>query len=212
MKRFIALSIAALSIQGCSFFTRPLDKPVIEERLNASWGSAASVGTLSLTPERRVVLVNFRNNRFCAEAPTEVGIDVAALNKLKAELSQANKATAGIESLTASVNQNAVLNRRTQGMQLFLANSYFTCQMYMNGGIDERQLLEMQFQTLKIVEPLISAELPYLYKEAPEKVTTTTTQAQMGQSVRDAAKQAADAVLSEKSAKPEESPKPPSDK
>jgi len=96
-------------------------------------------------------------------------------------------------------------------MQLFLANAYFTCQMYMNGGIDEAQLLEMQFQTLKIVKPLIDAELKYLYKEQPpneKPPNETTTQSQVDKSIKESAKEAADAVLKQKSAKPEESPKP----
>ena len=162
MKRLVALILICAGIQGCSLITRPLDMPVIEEKLNRAMFTNASVGTLSLTPERRVVLVNFSNNRFCAEAPTEVGIDVAALNKLKTDLSQGDKTKAGLEYVGAATNQNAVLNKRTQGVQLFLANSYFACQMYMNGGIDEKQLLQMQFETLKIAVPLIQAELKYL--------------------------------------------------
>ena len=124
--------------------------------MNPSWNSQASVGTLSLTPERRVVLVNFRNNRFCAEAPTEVGIDVATLNKVRAALSHQEQVSGGVESVGATANQNAVLNRRTQGVQLFLANAYFICQMYMNGGIDEAQMVEFQLRTLNTLTHLPS--------------------------------------------------------
>ncbi len=207
MKPLIALLLICAGIQGCSLITRPLDMPVIEEKLNRAMFSNASVGTLSLTPERRVVLVNFSNNRFCAEAPTEIGIDVAALNKLKTDLSQGDKTKAGLEYVGAATNQNAVLNKRTQGVQLFLANSYFACQMYMNGGIDERQLLEMQFRTLEIAVPLIGAELKYLYKDqskAPEPQAGT----EQGKAIQEKAKELTDSVLKEKSAKPEESPKP----
>lgn len=204
MKRVVAVLLICAGIQGCSLLTRPLDMPVIEEKLNRAMFTPASVGTLSLTPERRVVLVNFANNRFCAEAPTEIGIDVAALNKLKADATQGDKTKVGLEYLNAATNQNSVLNKRTQGMQLFLANSYFTCQMYMNGGLDERQMLEMQFQTLKIIEPLILEELKYLYKDHPKE----TTQLPQERPIKEGAKELTDSVLKEKSAKPNDPPTP----
>ena len=207
MKRLVAILFICAEIQGCSLVTRPLDMPVIEEKLNHSTFAKASVGTLSLTPERRVVLVNFSNNRFCAEAPTEIGIDVATLNKLKAEASHGDSTKAGLDLLKAATNQNAVLNKRTQGMQLFLANAYFTCQMYMNGGIDERQMLEMQFQTLKIVKPLIQEELKYLYKTQSTD-NEEAGQDTQGESIKEGAKELTDSVLREKSKKPEDSPKP----
>jgi hypothetical protein len=204
MKRLVSVLLICTGIQGCSLITRPLEMPVIEEKLNHSMFAKATVGTLSLTPERRVVLVNFNNNRFCAEAPTEVGIDIAAISKLTAAVSEGKIGKAELETLFARTSQNAVLNKRTQGMQLFLANAYFACQMYMNGGIDERQLLEMQFQTLRIIEPLILEELKYLYKDHPRE----TTQLPQEQSIKEGAKELTDSVLKEKSAKPNDSSTP----
>ena len=81
-----------LSLQGCTYFTEPLKQPVIEEKLNPTWLAPAKVGTLSLTPERRVVLVNFHNNRFCAEAPTEVGLDLAGIISATISASQGDQA------------------------------------------------------------------------------------------------------------------------
>jgi hypothetical protein len=207
MRRLIAVLLICAGIQGCSLVTRPLDMPVIEEKLNRAIFANASVGTLSLTPERRVVLVNFSNNRFCAEAPTEIGIDVAALNKLRADASQGDKTKVGIDLLHTATNQNAVLNKRTQGVQLFLANSYFTCQMYMNGGIDAAQLLKMQFETLQITVPLIEAELKYLYKDEP-KVAGPEAKLPQGEAIKKTPNELTNSILEEKSAKPEESPKP----
>jgi hypothetical protein len=214
MKPLVALLLICAGIQGCSLITRPLDMPVIEEKLNRARFTNASVGTLSLTPERRVVLVNFSNNRFCAEAPTEIGIDVAALNKLKTDLSQGDK-KAGLEYVGAASNQNAVLNKRTQGVQLFLANSYFACQMYMNGGIDAAQLLQMQFETLKIAVPLIRAELKYLYKDQSKetdseaKATDSAAETQ-GEIIKKQAEDLTNSILNEKNKnkKPEEAPQP----
>ena len=218
MKPLVALLLICAGIQGCSLITRPLDKPVIEEKLNRAMFTNASVGTLSLTPERRVVLVNFSNNRFCAEAPTEIGIDVATLNKLKGDMSQADQTKFGMELMTKATNQNAVLNKRTQGVQVFLANSYFACQMYMNGGIDAGQLLKMQFETLQIAVPLIEAELKYLYRDDrakaglnnQSKATEPDMKLPQGDAIDKKAKELTDSILNEKSKnkKPEEAPQP----
>jgi len=151
-------------LSGCSYFTRPMEQPVIEEKLNKSLFSVADVGTLSLTPERRVVLVNFHNNRFCAEAPTEVGVDMSSLLKIAAQASKGDEFKAGIEAISAAASSNAVLNKRTQGMQLFLSNAYFICQMYMNKAINEIQLIELQLKTLNAVAPLIEKEVSLMYQ------------------------------------------------
>lgn len=161
----------ALVLSACSHFTRPLEQPVIEEKLNKSLLSDAEVGTLSLTPERRVVLANFSNGRFCAEAPTEVGVDISRLLKIAAEASKGDEFKAGLEAISAAASSNAVLNKRTQGMQLYLASSYFLCQMYMNGAIDEFRLVDLQLRTLNAVAPLIEKEIGYMYQAGPEGVT-----------------------------------------
>lgn len=202
--------MVVVGVQGCAFFTKPLEQPVIEEKLNSRWLSKASVGTLSLTPERRVVLVSFRNNRFCAEAPTEIGIDLASAISANIGAKQLSKSEIEAAIKSALSSKNSVLNKRTQGMQLFLANSYFACQMYMNGGIDERQLLEMQFQTLKMIEPLIFAEIKLMYQNNGEngaenddknhKKSSDAIKSDVNKTVTD--------ILKEKSAKPAESPQP----
>jgi hypothetical protein len=158
------IAVSFLASSGCSYFTRPMEQPVIEEKLNQSFFSDAKVGTLSLTPDRRVVLVNFTNDRFCAEAPTEVGADLSRVLKLAAEASKGGEYKAGLEAIAATSSSNSVLNKRTQGIQLFLANSYFICQMYMNKAIDELQLMKLQLATLNAVAPLIEKEITLMYK------------------------------------------------
>jgi len=166
--RWIVLGIQFFAVAGCSWFTPPLEQPVIEEKLNPSILSRATVGTLSLTPERRVVLVNFDSNRFCAEAPTEIGTDISRFFQIAASADVPKEVQAKIGAAMAASSQNSVLNRRTQGMQLFLANSYFVCQMYMNKAINEKQVLEYQTQVFDQAAKLIEIELPFLY-QAEEK-------------------------------------------
>ncbi len=126
--------LLAFVLGGCSFFTRPMENPVTEDKLGPSWlGKKEKIGTLSLTPERRVVLVNFANDRFCAEAPTEVGLNVSSLLNATGEADIPAKGNIALGLLLAGSSENSVLNKRSQAVQLFLANSYYICQMYMNG-------------------------------------------------------------------------------
>ncbi|HTF97367.1 MAG TPA: hypothetical protein VL995_14610 [Cellvibrio sp.] len=163
MKSFVLLAVV-LFIQGCSIFTPPMETPVIEEKLNSQFMKKAAVGTLSLTPDRRVVLVNFDSNRFCAEAPTEVGNDLSRVLQATADADIPSEVKAKIGVATAVASSNSVLNKRTQGMQLFLANSYFVCQMYMNKAINEEQLLKYQMAVFNSAATLIEKELPLMYQ------------------------------------------------
>jgi len=164
--RNIAVACQFLAVYGCSFFTPPLEQPVIEEKLNSSFLWKAKIGTLSLTPDRRVILVNFENARFCAEAPTEVGSDLSRALKAVAGAEVPEKVKANVGVAAAISNSNTVLNHRTQGMQLFLANSYFVCQMYLNDAITAREMIEYQREISRSSAELIKAEIGYLYKQA----------------------------------------------
>lgn len=167
VKIFKVLAVGLIGgISGCSLFTPPQEQPVIEQTLNSSVLWKAKVGTLSLTPDRRVVLVNFDSGRFCAEAPTEVGSDLSRAFKAVAEADIPAEVKANVGMAAAISSSNSVLNHRTQGMQLFLANSYFVCQMYMNNAISSKELLDYQKQVFDAAAVIIKAEIPYLYKQA----------------------------------------------
>lgn len=165
IKVAFAVGLAGV-VSGCSVFTPPQEQPVIEETLNSSFLWKAKIGTLSLTPDRRVVLVNFDSGKFCAEAPTEVGSDLSRAFKAVAEADVPAQVKANVGMAAVLSSNSSVLNRRTQGMQLFLANSYFVCQMYMNNAITARELLAYQKQVFDSAAVIIKAELPYMYKQA----------------------------------------------
>lgn len=154
-------------LSGCAFFTPPLERPVIEDKINPRWLTPGTVGTLSLTPERRVVLVNFDTKRFCAEAPTEVGIDMSRILNANGGADATSQGKIALGLLIGSSSGNAVLNKRSQAVQLYLANSYYSCQMYLNGAISGEQLVEIQLETLNSIAPLLESELPYLYNQEP---------------------------------------------
>jgi hypothetical protein len=164
MRTLSVVGFVGMLLTGCSLFTPPLEHPVIEEKLNRGFiDDSSAVGTLSLTPERRIVLVSFKNERFCAEAPTEVGADVSRVLKATADLKTAKQVEAGLGAVVATSLSNAVLNKRTQGMQLFQNSSYFLCQMYMNDAITKEQLVRLQLEALNVSASLIDKEVPLMY-------------------------------------------------
>lgn len=182
MKGFLLFALVVL-LPGCSLITPPMERPVIEEKLNRGFiDDSSAVGTLSLTPERRVVLVKFSEkkkdgtgspSRFCAEAPTEVGLDVSRLTKATASLKKPEQIEAGLEAIAAATIGNSVLNKRTQGVQLFQSSSYFLCQMYMNDAINAEQLMRLQLEALRVAENLVSMEIPLLYEKNAEVTKST---------------------------------------
>lgn len=151
---------ALLTITGCSMLTRPIEKPVIEDNLRRNTFHNSHMGILSLSPERRAVLYNFVNQRYCAENPTEVGIDMASAAKLAASLKE-QKTSSAVEAALAlsAASNNFVLNRRSQGIIFYQASSYQFCQMYANKAIDESRFVEMQMAALAAAERVLMAEI-----------------------------------------------------
>ncbi|MGX4642295.1 hypothetical protein [Massilia sp. SYSU DXS3249] len=145
---------------GCSFITRPMEQPVIEDNLRRNTMRHSDMGILSLSPERRAVLYNFQTRRYCAENPTEVGIDMASAAKLAAGLqgSEARK-IAEVAAAASAASNNFVLNRRSQGIILFQSSSYSYCQMFANDAIDGPQFIKLQEAALGAAERVLIEEI-----------------------------------------------------
>ncbi|HDM8244107.1 hypothetical protein MO988_04930 [Vibrio vulnificus] len=162
-KTLLTLSVM-VGLSGCSIFTPKMNDPVIEDKLGPSlFSKRENIGTLALTPERRVVLVNFFNQRFCAEAPSEVGLDLSNIINASGSADATTQGNIALGLLIGSSSGNSVLNKRSQSVQMFLANSYYTCQMYMNGAISGEQMVTMQLKTIEQLTPILLAELPLMY-------------------------------------------------
>jgi len=65
----IALVFGAMALPGCSWLTRPMEKPVIEDNLRRSSFDQSMLGVLSLNPERRAVLYLFRPSASVQKIP-----------------------------------------------------------------------------------------------------------------------------------------------
>ncbi len=185
MKKFTIVLLAFL-FSGCSLFTPKMNDPVIEDKLGPSlWSKRENIGTLALTPERRVVLVNFFNQRFCAEAPSETGLDLSNIINASGSASATTQGSIALGLLIGSSSGNSVLNKRSQAVQMFLANSYYTCQMYMNGAISGEQMVEFQLKTLNQLTPVLIAELPLLYGSTEKPAESKVEPLDVNQAIKD---------------------------
>ncbi len=113
--------------------------------------------------------MNFKSGRFCSEAPTETGVDISSLLKVAAKADAAGEYEASIAALNAVSQNSKVLNRRSQGVQLFSAYAYFLCQMHLNDAIHKDDWFELLTHALNTVRPLIQTEIPLLHKRQLDK-------------------------------------------
>lgn len=184
--KYLAIIILVFVMTGCSLFTPKMNDPVIEDKLGPSlWTKRENIGTLALTPERRVVLVNFFNQRFCAEAPSETGLDLSNVINASGSADATTQGNIALGLLIGSSSGNSVLNKRSQAVQMFLANSYYTCQMYMNGAISGEQMVEFQIKTLNQLTPVLIAELPLLYGSTEKPAESKVQPLDVNQAIKD---------------------------
>jgi hypothetical protein len=163
---------AALLLAGCSMFTPPKAKPVIEDRVS-DWG-VAKVSVLATTAERRVVLVVMPERKFCAEAPPDVGEAVSSSLGASLDAEGAGKVTA----LEAQLNQQLAtsllqLSHRSQGLELYRASTFVLCTLYLNGVISAGELAARHDTLLGHAVDLIKQEIPEI-AEIKGRIQVTT--------------------------------------
>lgn len=186
MIKIIGILLTITMLTGCSIFTSKMEDPVIEDKLGPSWFTKReNIGTLALTPERRVVLVNFFNQRFCAEAPTEIGLDFSKIAKATGSADATSQGNLALGLMLGSSSGNSVLNKRSQAVQMFLANSYYSCQMYMNEAISGEQMVEVQLKTMALLIPLLEKELPLLYSSDTSPGSSTIPKLDVTKAIQD---------------------------
>lgn len=153
--------VILLLVQGCSAFSPPKSKPVIEDRI--SQHRRPTVGVLATTPERRVFLVKMPGSKFCAEPSADAAENISSALSAMVKGSVTGKVTdaqLGLgQTLATSVKQLFV---RTQGIQLYRDATFMLCTAYLNDAINKEQLIAMQEKLLETVVPLILAEIPTL--------------------------------------------------
>ena len=139
----IFLVSLAFTLSGCaSQLTAFYNRSVVKDNVGDS------VATVSLSADRRTVLVGMNGNnrgRFCAEPPPD------SATGLKTELDASLRATAKSEKIKTEGSVDAKLNdklettvvvlaERTPALDAFRTGVYALCQFHLNGAVSDEQV------------------------------------------------------------------------
>lgn len=187
---FIVVIILVLILQGCAYFSKPKELPVIEDRLGEV-NDDRLFGTLAITPERRIIFAKFDSRRFCAEPPPDVAENISSTLSaaIEASLDKGDVSAAAqarlAQEFISTVDQ---IFTRTQGVQLFRDGIYSLCQAYANEAIDKDLLWSKYDELLKISTLLIQMELGKLPSPDTQAAKQAADQAKQALSETIAAK------------------------
>lgn len=159
--KLVPFAAALLLLSGCSAFTPPKAKPVIEDRVT-DWGMG-KIGVLATTPERRVVLIRMPEKLLCSEAPADVGESLASAIAASAQV----QATGKLSDVEAGISQQFAssilqLTHRSQGIQFYRDVSYHLCTMFMNGVLTAAEVKAAHDKLLDKSDALITLEIPQI--------------------------------------------------
>ena len=125
------------------------------------------ISTLALDPQKRLFITNLNNGRYCSEFPTDVGLDTNITGKLALSLQKTGADDGDLQDDKQILDQYYPLDRRSQSLQLFLASSYYYCQLFMNGNLDEKSLITTQLYLFEKTVQLMAYEFQFFHDNAP---------------------------------------------
>lgn len=164
----ICLIGGSLLTCGCSAFTPPIEKPIIEDKSHAS-ADGAKIAVFSTTAARRSVLVNFAKDaaqgRVCSEAPPDTADALVSSLTFAAEASaKTPDVDAAIKTELARTLSTTVkaLLERSQGLQLYRDAAFHLCLAWQNEAITQEQYVQQHDALLGRAQALILAEIPSL--------------------------------------------------
>lgn len=157
---FIWTAVTTLALSGCSVFTPPIEKPIIEDTVGDR------IGTLATTAERRTVLVDFANGHYCAEASPDAIQAVSSSMRVAAshtaKKADGSERDTGAEFARALATSVAVAGPRTQGVLLFRDASFVMCQERVKGMTTGAEFWKRFDALLMTASDLIKLEIPLL--------------------------------------------------
>lgn len=163
MVKVAASLVGVAFVLGCSTFTPPKAKPVIEDRVSVH--KTSSVGVLATTPERRVVVVLMPDQLLCAEPSADVAESISSVLDGMVTASAKGKITEAEAGLANSLATTArQLFVRSQGVQLYRDTSFVLCNAYLNKVISPEQFVDLHGKALDVASKLISQEIPELHR------------------------------------------------
>ena len=163
--RFFVLLIGIILLQGCS--SPFLNRPVIEDKVGKPWySSSKGIGTLAITAERKVVVMNFKNNRFCTEPPQDFGQAIKAM----AEIIAAYKREKPKDALGTSHNADLSFKnsmettlkevaKQPYGIMFLRYQSAFLCQMFANNALSKDDYLDFADKTMNQANEILGKEV-----------------------------------------------------
>lgn len=189
--RTLLLILLGAVLSGCAMFTPPKEQPIIEDHAN-NWFNKGKIGVLSTTAERREVLIQFPDNKFCAEPPPDVAESLVSSLSLLAKGSvkdtTAGEASARLEATKALATSIRTLFIRSQGAQFLRDGLFNLCQAYLNHAITEAQYVDLYKELLTKSQALIVLELPALKdKRADDAVKNAEAEATAAKNAASAA-------------------------
>ena len=161
--RLIGVGTLLGILSGCSWFTPPMEKPIIEDHSHDG-----KITTFATIPSRRMVIVKIKEDTgeqpifICAEPSPDVSDNIAS--SLAVALSGKTPQDITIAtSLSKSLATTAQhLFKRSQGLQLYRDGMYNLCQAWMNGIIDNQEYKAAAANLTATVVKIIEAEIPLL--------------------------------------------------
>ena len=164
MKRLVTLGLTGVLLGGgCAYFSPPASIPVVEDKVGSENVTSGDhrVGTLATVAQRRMVVISFKDGKFCAEPPPDAADQISAtLSSALAGGTQSVNASAQLATAFATYAKQLFF--RSQGLQLYRDGIFSLCNAYVNGAIDGETLEQKHDELLKVSERLIAAEIPFL--------------------------------------------------
>ena len=134
MKR-IFITVLALSLSGCSYFTPPRENPMLTNKLELDEDKQSGFAISATDANRRVAILNLKSGQVCVEPPPEAANIISEAFTALFEAEVEGKADIAA-SLSKSISQNITqLYRRTQTVQLFRDSVFALCQNAVNGQL-----------------------------------------------------------------------------
>ncbi|NNG42759.1 hypothetical protein HJP15_07480 [Pseudoalteromonas sp. NEC-BIFX-2020_002] len=135
MKR-IFITVLALSLAGCSYFTPPRENPMLTNKLELDEDKQSGFAISATDANRRVAILNLKSGQVCVEPPPEAANTISEAFTALFEAKVEDKADIAA-SLSKSISQNITqLYRRTQTVQLFRDSVFALCQNALNGQLN----------------------------------------------------------------------------
>lgn len=160
-----AIGAATVFFTGCAWFTPPMEKPVIEDKIG-SRANGDRIGTLATTADRRSVITKFRSNEtfFVAEPPPDAIQNIVAKLDLLAKGSGSStkdelKIEAELKALRELTTQAVRLSTRSQGILYLRDASYRLAEARANGFMKCDDFATNFHSILTNAQKLIEVEL-----------------------------------------------------